>query len=72
MRRRSARRSPRCERPARAPCSAAPRVLIPFMLTGTIWGSTWFVITGQIDVPPHWAVFYRFMLATPALFVLAW
>lgn len=50
----------------------SPKVLIPFMLTGTIWGSTWFVITGQIaDVPAAWGVFYRFMLATPALFVLA-
>jgi len=50
----------------------SPKVLIPFLLTGTIWGSTWFVITGQIsDVPAAWSVFYRFMLATPALFVLA-
>ena len=50
----------------------SPRVLIPFMLTGMIWGSTWFVITGQIaDVPAAWGVFYRFMLATPALFALA-
>ncbi|NCP13797.1 MAG: DMT family transporter [Sphingomonadales bacterium] len=50
----------------------SPRVLIPFMLTGTIWGSTWFVITGQIDgVPAAWSVFFRFMLATPALFALA-
>lgn len=50
----------------------SPRVLIPFMLTGTIWGSTWFVITGQIsDVPAAWGVFYRFMLATPALFMVA-
>lgn len=50
----------------------APRVLIPFMLTGTIWGSTWFVITGQIsNVPAAWGVFFRFMLATPALFALA-
>jgi drug/metabolite transporter (DMT)-like permease len=50
----------------------SPSVLIPFMLTGTIWGSTWFVITGQIsDVPAAWGVFYRFMLATPALFALA-
>ena len=50
----------------------SPRVLVPFMLTGTIWGSTWFVITGQIaDVPAAWGVFYRFMLATPALFALA-
>lgn len=50
----------------------SPRVLIPFLLTGTIWGSTWFVITGQIvGVPAAWAVFYRFLLATPALFVLS-
>ncbi len=49
-----------------------PRVLVPFMLTGIIWGSTWFVITGQIDgVPPAWGVFYRFLLATPAMFLLA-
>ena len=55
-----------------APSMLSPRVLIPFMLTGTIWGSTWFVITGQIDgVPAAWAVFYRFLIATPALFVLA-
>lgn len=57
---------------AAAPSMLSPKVLIPFMLTGTIWGSTWFVITGQIsDVPAAWGVFYRFMLATPALFVLA-
>ena len=57
---------------AHVPSMHSPRVLIPFMLTGTIWGSTWFVITGQIaDVPAAWGVFYRFMLATPALFALA-
>ena len=57
---------------ASAPSMLSPKELIPFMLTGTIWGSTWFVITGQIDgVPAAWSVFYRFMLATPALFVLA-
>lgn len=50
----------------------SPKVLIPFMLTGIIWGSTWFVITGQIaGVPAAWGVVYRFLLATPALFVLA-
>lgn len=50
----------------------SPKVLIPFLLTGTIWGSTWFVITGQISgVPAAWGVFFRFMLATPALFMLA-
>ncbi len=47
------------------------RVILPFVLTGTIWGSTWFVITGQIDgVPAAWSVFYRFALATPALFLV--
>ncbi len=55
-----------------APSMLSPRVLIPFLLTGTIWGSTWFVITGQIsDVPAAWGVFFRFMLATPAMFLLA-
>lgn len=54
------------------PSMLSPRVLIPFLLTGTIWGSTWFVITGQIaGVPAAWGVFFRFMLATPALFALA-
>ncbi len=48
------------------------RVVIPFLLTGTIWGSTWFVITGQISgVPAAWSVFYRFALAAPALFLVA-
>lgn len=48
------------------------RVIFPFVLTGTIWGSTWFIITGQIDgVPAAWSVFYRFLLATPALFLVA-
>lgn len=55
-----------------APSMLSPKVLIPFMLTGTIWGSTWFVITGQISgVPAAWGVFFRFMLATPAMFALA-
>lgn len=49
------------------------RVVIPFILTGSIWGSTWFIITGQIDgVPAAWSVFYRFALATPALFLVAY
>lgn len=47
-------------------------VILPFLITGTIWGSTWFVITGQINgVPAAWSVFYRFALATPALFLVA-
>lgn len=48
------------------------RIIVPFILTGAIWGSTWFVITGQIDgVPAAWSVAYRFALATPALFIVA-
>lgn len=49
-----------------------PRVALPFLTISLIWGSTWFVITGQIhDVPPEWGVAFRFILATPAMFLLA-
>jgi drug/metabolite transporter (DMT)-like permease len=49
-----------------------PRVALPFLAIALIWGSTWFVITGQIrGVPPQWSVAFRFMLATPAMFALA-
>jgi drug/metabolite transporter (DMT)-like permease len=48
------------------------RIVVPFVLTGLIWGSTWWVITGQIDgVPPSWSVAWRFALATPAMFAFA-
>ncbi|MCP9221756.1 DMT family transporter [Erythrobacter sp. LQ02-29] len=48
------------------------RVLVPFLLTGTIWGSTWLVITGQIDgVAASWSIAWRFLLATPAMFLVA-
>lgn len=49
-----------------------PRIAIPFVLTALIWGSTWYVIRGQIaDVPAQWAVAYRFALAAPAMIALA-
>lgn len=49
-----------------------PRIAIPFLAISLIWGSTWFVITGQIDAAPApWAVTWRFLLATPAMFGLA-
>lgn len=49
-----------------------PRVALPFLLVAMIWGSTWWVITGQIDdVPASWSVTWRFMLATPCMFALA-
>ncbi|ANU06660.1 DMT family transporter [Paraurantiacibacter namhicola] len=49
-----------------------PAIALPFLLVALLWGSTWYVITTQIgDVPAPWAVTYRFMLATPAMFALA-
>ncbi|MGV3553721.1 MAG: DMT family transporter [Croceibacterium sp.] len=49
-----------------------PRVALSFLAISLIWGSTWFVIRGQIDgVPAPWSVTYRFLLATPAMFALA-
>lgn len=48
-----------------------PAIAIPFLLVSLIWGSTWFVITTQIDdVTPFWSVVFRFALATPAMFLL--
>lgn len=45
-----------------------PRVALPFLAISLIWGSTWLVITGQIDgVPPPWSVAWRFVLATAGM-----
>lgn len=47
-------------------------VALPFLLVCLIWGSTWWVITGQIGaVPASWSVAFRFALATPAMFLVA-
>ena len=49
-----------------------PKIALPFVLVALIWGSTWYVITGQIsDVPASWSVAWRFALATPAMFTVA-
>ena len=49
-----------------------PRIVAPFILVALIWGSTWYVITGQIgDVPAAWSVTWRFMMACPAMFLVA-
>jgi len=49
-----------------------PRVLIPFILSSLIWGSTWLVITGQLgQVPPVWSVAYRFLIGAAIMFVYA-
>lgn len=63
----------------RNPARSAPKhallrlgIAAPFLLVALIWGSTWYVITGQIsEAPPSWSVTYRFALATPAMFALA-
>ncbi|GGB89768.1 membrane protein [Novosphingobium endophyticum] len=49
-----------------------PAIAMPFALVALIWGSTWWVIIGQIDgVPASWSVVWRFALATPAMFLVA-
>ncbi|MFZ1743016.1 MAG: DMT family transporter [Pontixanthobacter sp.] len=49
-----------------------PQIALPFALVALIWGSTWYVITGQIaDVPASWSITWRFALATPAMFIVA-
>ncbi|MGB3754173.1 MAG: DMT family transporter [Parerythrobacter sp.] len=49
-----------------------PRIVAAFLIVALIWGSTWYVITGQIGtVPASWSIAWRFMLATPAMFVVA-
>jgi drug/metabolite transporter (DMT)-like permease len=48
-----------------------PRIALPFLAISLIWGSTWYVITGQIDgVPAMWSVTWRFALATAGMFAL--
>ncbi len=49
------------------------RILAPFTLVALIWGSTWYVITGQIgdDIATSWSITARFAIATPAMFLLA-
>jgi len=48
-----------------------PRVALPFLAISLVWGSTWIVITDQIDgVPALWSVTWRFVLATLGMFAL--
>ena len=50
----------------------SPGILVPFVLTAMIWGSTWLVIKDQVGtVPPSWSVTWRFSLATIFMFALA-
>jgi len=49
-----------------------PNILVPFILTALIWGSTWFVIKDQLgEVPPSWSVTWRFVLAAAGMFAFA-
>lgn len=49
-----------------------PHVFLPFLLVGTIWGSTWLVLADQLHgAPPSWSVVYRFAIAIPAMMVYA-
>ncbi len=55
-----------------APSLLRPDIAAPFALVALIWGSTWWVITTQIaEVPAAWSVTHRFLLATPAMALLA-
>ena len=47
-------------------------VALPFIVFTAIWGSTWFVIRGQLGVvPPQWSVAYRFAIAAAAMALIA-
>lgn len=49
------------------------RIIALYSVCVLIWGSTWMVITAQIDsASPIAAVFYRFILATAILFAFGW
>lgn len=49
-----------------------PRILVPFLITALIWGSTWIAIKYQLgDVPPSWSVTWRFTGAAIGMFVFA-
>jgi drug/metabolite transporter (DMT)-like permease len=52
--------------------SPGTRSIAAFALTALIWGSTWWVITGQIaGVSAAWSVVWRFALAAPFMALLA-
>ncbi len=49
-----------------------PRIAIPFLLVGLIWGSTWVVLADQLRGPsPSWSVALRFAIAAPIMFGVA-
>lgn len=55
-----------------APQSSRLSILIPFAIVTLIWGSTWYVIRGQLAVvPASWSVSYRFVVGAAAMAVYA-
>jgi len=47
------------------------RVIMAFVVTALVWGSTWLVIKSQIGpVPPSWSVTWRFTGAAVGMFAL--
>jgi len=53
------------------PPDTDPRVIVAFVVTALVWGSTWLVIKGQIGpVPPSWSVTWRFAGAAAGMFAL--
>jgi len=47
------------------------RILVPFLLTALIWGSTWIAIKYQLgNVPPSWSVTWRFTGGALGMFAL--
>jgi len=47
-------------------------IAIPFIVFTLVWSSTWIVIRDQLgSVPAQWSVAYRFLLAAPAMALVA-
>lgn len=58
---------------AQSPETARLRAAAAFILVALIWGSTWLVIKHQIAAgPAGWTITWRFALACPCMFALAW
>jgi drug/metabolite transporter (DMT)-like permease len=54
------------------PSLLRPDIAVPFAVVALIWGTTWWVITTQLSaVPAAWSVTYRFVIAAPAMALLA-
>lgn len=54
------------------PSMMSVKVQLPFWICTLIWGTTWFVILGQLGtVPPVWSVTYRFLTAGIVMFAYA-